>query len=297
MTRIEGQFLWVAQALHKGPDSFIPLPKIKAIHDAVLRTCDAKDGVKDGIIDEPQRCSFDPKVLACSTSNRGTCLSQSQITAARSVYSSSRNPRTNEVLYPGLAPGSELGWSREPVGQVLEQPSPLVIGFLKNIVFADPSWDYRTFDFDKDTTLADQRGGVLNAIDPNLGSFFARGGNLLQYHGWADGQLSPVNSINYYNSVAKAMGGTNRISDSCRLFMVPGMDHCRGGEGTDRFDMLSAVVDWVERGTVPNQISASRVSDGKVNRTRPLCPYPQAARYKGSGSIEDAGNFVCKIGP
>jgi len=136
----------------------------------------------------------------------------------------------------------------------------------------------------------------INATDPNLKAFFGHGGRLLHYHGWADQQIAPANSVNYYNSVLDmdTLGGSAKVRDSYRLFMVPGMGHCRGGDGTDKFDMVSALEQWVEKGRAPEQIVASRVRDGKVDCTRPLCPYPQVATYKGTGSTDDAANFVCK---
>lgn len=177
-----------------------------------------------------------------------------------------------------------------------EQPNGrLGLDLFKFVVFKDPAWDYRTYNFDSDAALtAKADGGVMNALDPNLRSFFARGGKILQYHGWSDPQISPLSSVRYYNAVLDTMGGASKVADSYRLFMVPGMAHCGGGEGTSTFDMLSALEQWVEKEKVPDQIPASRVRDGKVDRTRPLCPYPQVAKYKGSGSIDDAANFSCK---
>ena len=201
-----------------------------------------------------------------------------------------------ERLYPGLEPGSEVGWGLAPVGQMLVEPSSLALGFFRYVVFADPKWDYRTFDFDRDTLIADERGSAVNAIDPHLNGFFSRGGKLLQYHGWADGQLSPLNSIASYKRVANERSNPSNMDAFYRLFMIPGMDHCRGGDGTDRFDMMSAVVEWVERGKAPAQIIAARVRDGHVDRTHPLCPYPQVAAYKGTGNVDDAVNFVCRAG-
>jgi feruloyl esterase len=142
--------------------------------------------------------------------------------------------------------------------------------------------------------LADKvDNGTINATDPNLTEFVAHGGKLLMYHGWSDPNVAPLASINYYNRVVETMGGTAKIADSIRLFMVPGMGHCEGGEGPNRFDTVSAIERWVETGKTPDQILASHTSNGTVDRTRPLCPYPQVATYKGTGSTDDATNFVC----
>lgn len=177
-------------------------------------------------------------------------------------------------------------------------PQPLGLGLdlFRFIVFKDPNWDYRTFNFDSDMALtAKADNGIMNALDPNLKPFIARGGKIVQYHGWSDPQISPLSSVRYYNTVLDTLGGASKVTDSYRLFMVPGMAHCGGGEGTSNFDMLSAVEQWVEAKKAPDQILASRVRDGKVDRTRPLCPYPQLAKYKGTGSIDDAANFSCKL--
>ncbi len=138
-------------------------------------------------------------------------------------------------------------------------------------------------------------GAVQNAVDPNLKPFFSHGGKLLQYQGWNDQLIAPLNSVNYFKSVLDTMGGAAKVKDSYRLFMVPGMNHCQGGDGTDTFDALGALEQWVEKGKAPDQILASRMRDGKADRTRPLCPYPQVAVYEGKGSTDDAQNFTCRV--
>jgi Tannase and feruloyl esterase len=295
MTRLSAQYVWVAQALHKEEGSFIPPAKLPVLHDAVLQACDARDGVKDGILEDPARCEFDPKVVECKGTESPTCLTPAQVTAARSVYSASTNPRTKEILYPGLVPGGELGWATG-VGQVVPEPMALATGIFKFLVFKNANWDYRTFNFDRDSSVADKMdNGTTNAIDPNLKPFFDRGGKLLQYHGWSDPGISPLNSINYYKSVISRTGGIDKAHDSYRLFMAPGMDHCAGGEGPSTFDAIGSLEQWVENKKAPEQIVATRIRNGKPDRTRPLCPYPQVAVYKGSGSTDEAANFECKV--
>jgi feruloyl esterase len=294
MTRLSSWTVWVAQAMRKEPGSFIPPAKLPILHNAVLAACDARDGVKDGIVEDPARCQFDPRVVECKGEDGPNCLTAAQVDAVRKVYSGPVNPRTKEVVYPGMALGGELGWATG-VGAVTPEPMALATGIFKFVVFKDPNWDYKTYDFDRDTALSDKvDGGTVNAIDPNLAAFFNRGGKLLQYHGWADPGISPVNSINYYKAVAAKLGGVSTLQDKYRLFMLPGMDHCRGGEGPDTFDALGAMDQWVDHKKAPDRIVASRVRGGKTDRTRPLCPYPQVAIYNGSGSTDDAASFTCK---
>lgn len=295
MTRLSAQYVWVGQALHKEPASFIPPNKLPALHGAVVNACDAGDGVKDGVLENPARCKVDRKSLACSGADNPSCFTEPQLEAVRRIYGSSTNPRTKQELYPGLALGSELGWS-VGVGQVTSEPTSLATGIFAHVIFKNPAWDYRGFDFDKDTALSDRVGSVaVDAVDPNLKPFFDRGGKLLQYHGWADPGISPQNSVNYYTSVQKALGGASKVADAYRLFMLPGVDHCRGGDGPDTFDALAALDQWVSQKKAPDRILASRVRAGKVDRTRPLCAYPQVAVYTGTGSSDEAGNFVCRV--
>jgi feruloyl esterase len=282
--------LRVAQALHKEDGSYIPPTKYLLIHNAVLEACDALDGVKDGVIEDPKRCTFDPKVLECRGADNSECLTAGQVEAARKIYSAAMNPKTRREI-TSLEPGSELGWA------TWGGPQPLGISFdhFKYVVFKDPAWDYRTFNFENDVVRAEQiDDGLINALDPNLKPFFDRGGKLLHYHGWSDPQISPGQSVQYYKRVAERIGGPDKLQNSYRLFMAPGMAHCGGGEGPNTFDSVSALEQWVEKGQAPDRIVASLVRGSKVVRTRPLCPYPQVARYKGDGSTDDAVNFVCK---
>jgi feruloyl esterase len=163
------------------------------------------------------------------------------------------------------------------------------------MVFKDPGWNYKTLNFDDHMALVDRiENGAINAMDPNLKPFVARGGKLIQYHGWADQQIPSGSSVEYYQNVLDTMGGARQVQNNYRLFMVPGMGHCGGGDGTSTFDMLSALEQWVEKGSAPDRIPASHVTNGTPDRTRPLCPYPQVAAYKGSGDTNDAANFTCR---
>jgi feruloyl esterase len=282
--------IWVAQATLSDPASYIPPAKYPMIHKAVLAACDAMDGLKDGVLNEPMKCGFDPGVLACKGVDAADCLTKPQVEAARKIYSPATNPRTGGVIFPPMERGSELVWGRLAGGP---KPIQLADDYFKFVVFDNPQWDFRTLNFDGDVAKAMQRdAGILSAVNPDLRPFFARGGKLITYHGWTDQQVMPENSINYYKSVAAAVGAT-KVDASYRLFMVPGMNHCGGGDGPNKFDMLGALELWREDGKTPEAVIASHATDGKVDRTRPLCAYPEVAKYKGSGSTDDAANFAC----
>ena len=284
--------LSIAQAMLKDPAGFIPPAKYPAIHQAVVAACDAIDGVKDGLIADPTRCTFDPKTIECRADEGPSCLTAAQVVAARAVMSPLKNPRTGAEIFPGLEPGTELAWAGlvggpEPVATALDQ--------FKYIVFKDAAWDWRTFDLERDLARANQvDAGTINAVNPDLKRFVSHGGKLLMYHGWSDGSVAPRASINYYTSVVKAMGGLAKTAEWARLFMVPGMGHCGGGEGPNTFDTVTMLEQWVEQGKPPDKIIASRITGGVVERTRPLCPYPQTAVYNGTGSIDEASSFACK---
>jgi tannase/feruloyl esterase len=284
--------LWVAHATLKDPISHIPPEKCAVIHSAVLEACDAMDGVTDGVLDDRRRCRFDPGVLQCKGTETATCLTAPQVEAARKIYGAAKNPRTSAELSPGKEPGSEMGWAAQARGPA---PDSLLTDHFKYVVFNNPRWDFRTLDFDEDIPLAERiDNGLINATDPNLEAFFGRGGRILMYHGWSDQLIPPRHSINYYTSVLERMGGVEKVSNSIRLFMVPGMTHCGVREGTSSFDRVATLEQSVEQKRAPDQILGSHVTGTTVDRTRPVCPYPQVARYTGTGSVDEAANFACK---
>lgn len=277
--------MWPSEVTLTDPARHLSEEKFALLHKAVLATCDALDGVKDGVLEDPRRCHVDPESLACKGADGPDCLRQPQVEAAREIYAGAVNPRTQEQVFPGLEPGSELGW-----GAVAGEPKPFPIedSYFRYVLFQKPDWDFHTLNFDSDVAEADKlHAQTLNATDANLKDFVSHGGKLFLYHGWNDPIIAPLNTVKYYNTVLKKMGPN--ISNSVRLFMVPGMNHCSGGDGPFRFDQVSAVVEWVEKGAAPQRVIASHPS----GRTRPLCPYPQVAKYKGSGPTDDAENFVC----
>jgi Tannase and feruloyl esterase len=283
--------LWIAHAALKDPASYIPASKYPIIHQAALAACDAGDGLKDGLISDPAKCSFDPSVLLCKGEDGPSCLTAAQATAAKKIYSPPVNSRTGKALSAPLTPGTELGWGEQALGP---QPNANINDHYRFVVFKDPNWDWKTFDFDRDAVRSElPENSIMNATDPNMQRFFSHGGKLLLYQGWSDPRVPALQTINYYRSVVDAMGGSSKASGSVRLFVAPGMGHCGGGEGPNVFDKVSALEQWVEQGKAPDALIASRGAAGKVDRTRPLCPYPQIAKYKGSGSIDEAANFVC----
>jgi len=228
----------------------------------------------------------------CRGSEQDNCLTAAQLETIKMAYADART-RNGELIYPGLPPGGETGWA---LPGPLKEPGVIDLGMFRYVAHQDPNWDWRTFDQERDTALAEQRAGFMEATNADLSAFKARGGKLLIYHGWNDGgsggAISPLNSIQYYSSVLAKMGPEQ--GDWLRLFMVPGMNHCGGGPGPNQFNALAALERWRESGVAPDVIFAVHVTDNRVDMTRPLCPYPQVAAYKGSGSTNDAGSFACR---
>ena len=276
--------------VNKDVDSVIPASKYPTIHEAVMNACDVQDGLKDGVIENPLMCKFDYSRLACKSGDALNCLTKGQIESAKAMTSPLKDPKTGKVLFDGhLMPGSELGWAT--LGG--PQPLGLAVAGMRNVVFEDRTWDYNKMNLSTDVDrAAASDNGAMYSGDPNLKPFFDRGGKLLMYHGWNDQQVNPLNSVIYYENVLKTVGKEN-AANSIALFMVPGMNHCSGGPGTDSFDKVKALEQWVELGKTPTQILASHSTNGQVDKTRPLCPFPQVAKYNGVGSANDAASFTC----
>lgn len=292
---------WNARALAAAP---LTLEKLKLVAARIYAKCDALDGLTDGLIADPRRCPFDPAKdlpICASDAAVGDCLTQAEA-------------RTLAAIYGGAESGKRLFWG-QPVGAEIEMPAGngMQTGWANWIIapngrtisvnFAetffrylappkpDPNYELKSFNFESDPGKLQAISNLLDAKNPDLSRFKARGGRVVMYFGWADTALNPLMGIDYFEQVNQRFGSAT--ADFFQLFMVPGMAHCRGGVGTDEFDAMTALVEWVEKGVAPNQLAASQSRAGKVVRTRPLCPYPQVAKHNGTGSPDDARSFVC----
>jgi feruloyl esterase len=295
-------FMWSWSATHRADGSpILDQASLAAVTSAVVNACDAIDGLKDGLIDDPRKCNFDPATLACSAgSNGASCLTKEQVDAVQKVYDGARNPRTGEQIFTGWPRGSEAfgdnaiqSWRQ----YIVAPKEPSRIGVFRYFLFHDPNWKLSSLDYDRDLAYAEQQIPHLAAVDRDLTPFKKSGGKLIMYAGWMDPVVPPQDNVAYYEAVARKMGGYEKTRDFFRLFVAPGMGHCAGGPGPSRFDALTALEQWVEKGIAPDTLVASQGAGDKVDRTRPLCPYPQVARYKGTGSIDDAANFACAAPP
>lgn len=289
VTNLQAAQLWTGLVGHRTLDAALGAAELALVNEAALAACDTRDGVADGVIENPRQCDFDPASLICTASSDQACLSPAQAETMQRIYAGPR-ARDGASLFPGLARGSELGWE----SFIGPEPFALGVDTYRVLVFGDPDWRYDDFDIERDIATAQARiGPIMNSTDPDLEPFFARGGKLLLYHGWNDPGISPFNTIDYFTAV-RATVPPSTSDDGLRLFMVPGMNHCAGGVGTDRFDAVGALDRWVATGAAPERIEARKESGGAVTRTRPLCAYPAVAAYDGSGDTDAAVNFVCR---
>ena len=281
--------LWTGLATLKDDASHIPPQKFTLVHKAAVAACDADDAVKDGIISAPRSCHFDPAALQCKAADAPDCLTAPQVAAVRAIYDGPKNAHTGKPIYAGFERGSEAMFPIQTMGP---EPFGVATTFFRGLVFADPKWDFRTFDYDKDVTRALRAASTVLDVPTNgFNTFFFRGRKLLLSHGWADGLIPTGSTIEFYTALTSRLG-KKRADQSTRLFLVPGMGHCSGGEGPFVVDVISTIDDWVETGRAPERIIASNPPSAPA-RTRPLCPYPREAQYSGSGSTDDEKNFMC----
>ena len=314
-THLVTSAIWQLQATTLDPASYIPPAKLPAIAKAVNAACDAQDGTTDGILDDPRKCRFDPAAMLCKADDSNSCLTSPQVTALKKIYAGPTDT-SGAQIYPGLLPGAEDGpggwglWITGPeTGKSLMQM--FGVGFFSQMVFEKADWNYRDANVPEIVKAADEKlAKTLNATDPNLSAFKARGGKLILYHGWNDPAISAINTINYYQSVVGAMG-QDAFDSFARVYMVPGMQHCDGGVGPDSFgengpwpnvtdphqSLQVSVEQWVEKGTAPTEIVATKFSgplrSGHEEMTRPLCVYPKVAKYESTGDVNSAASFVC----
>jgi feruloyl esterase len=294
------------------PEYKIPSTKIPAISDAVLKACDALDGVKDGILTDPRRCHFQPDSIECNGADAAKCLTAPQATLLKRLYMGGKTSGGKQI-FPGYLPGGEEGdggWKNWILGgddPAHSSGASYVDGYFRYMVYSDPQWKPGTYTVDDDLRTADQKTAqALDSVNPNLTAFAKRGGKLILYHGWNDPAIPALNSISYYESVKAAMGKESRDL-FVRLYMVPGMQHCIGGPGPSQFGQFSVLPQhnagssiylslerWVEQGTTPGPITAEKAATSETRAmTRPICPYPQLPRYKGSGDTNSAQSFEC----
>jgi Tannase and feruloyl esterase len=310
--------LWDMQATTNDDASYFPAAKIPAIAHAVNSACDAQDGVTDGVLNDPRKCNFKPETMLCKNGDANDCLTQPQIVALKKIYEGPHDP-SGKKIFPGFLPGAEEGqggWPGWIVGP--EKGKSLIAaftyGYFANMVYEKPDWSFGKADFNESVKLADEKTAkILNATDANLAPFKSHGGKLILYHGWNDPAISAINSIDYFESVRAKLGPAETES-FLRLYMLPGVQHCGDGSGADSFGALNspgpkdaqhnvqtALELWVEKGTAPSSLTAtknaSEMDPSKGAKfTRPLCPYPQSAKYKGSGDPNEASSFTCAAG-
>lgn len=303
----------VFQHMLASPDNYLPSEKVELLSRATLAACDATDGLKDGLISDPRLCTFKPETLKCAGADAPDCLTGGQVETVRRIYSPLKlaNGETYTSGFPVGHEGTPSGWQGWIVGRVpptrqsdgtLAFGSTMPSGFNlseQNMRFLaldndDPSFQWRVLKFPQDLPRLQTMAEILSPTDPDLKPYKNRGGKIIMYHGWADPAISAYGTLDYYEKMTRLVGGQAQADAFARLYFVPGMHHCSGGPGPNTFDMLPVLEDWVERGVAPGPVVASHLTDGKVNRTRPLCPHPQVARYSGSGSIDEAKSFTCE---
>jgi TonB family protein len=315
-TQVFAAFLWNIQAMQAEPGSYITASKVPAIAAAVVAACDEKDDVKDGVLNDPRECRFDPRVLLCKAGDSDSCLTAPQAAALKKIYDGPVDSK-GQQMFPGFLPGGEQGgggwatWIAQAPGKDLQ--TAFASGFFNNMISSSEPLNLKTINVEAAIKLAqDQQAQTFDAVDPDLKRFMARGGKLIVYHGWSDAALPPLGSIQYFDSVTATLGSA-KTDSFMRLFMAPGVQHCGGGPGADSFgefapagdaqhDLYQALEQWVEKGAAPEKIIATKYVNEEdeakgVKMTRPLCPYPESAVYKGEGDTNEAANFECVAGP
>jgi feruloyl esterase len=302
----------VYQHMLKSETNYLPSAKVELLSKATLAACDKTDGLQDGLISDPRKCTFRPETLKCSGADGPDCLTAGQLETVQLIYAPVRTP-AGDIYTQGFPIGHEgdaTGWrawitgDTPPVRQAdgtLAFAKDLPSGYnlseqnMRFLLFDrdEPGFTWRLLRFEQDLPRLKTMTEILSPLDPDLKPYKNRGGRLLLYHGWADPAISAYGTVDYYDKMVRAVGGQREAVAFARLYLAPGMHHCRSGPGPNSFDMLPVLENWVERGIAPGRVVASHEVDGKVDRTRPLCPHPQVARYNGTGSVDDQANFTC----
>ncbi|MEJ8566922.1 tannase/feruloyl esterase family alpha/beta hydrolase [Elongatibacter sediminis] len=287
-----------AHIQHEVVSSGLGTEQLKQLQEAAIAACDAHDGIVDRLIARPERCTFDPSSLQCARAEQEDCLTEPQVAAAQRLYAGLVDDAGNE-LFPGTGPGSEREW-----GAYAMPMFRIGTSYFQNVVYQDPDWDPASLDPAAAIARAEQLdAGAAKAMDPDLSEFVANGGKLILFHGTTDGMIPYRNTVNYYDSVIDHLGDET-AQQHVRLYLVPGMNHCSGGEGPFNIDWLTALEQWSEDNVAPGAVTGSHPDEipdyfgmdapqPSQPYSRPVCPYPQVAKYSGSGSQTDAANFSC----
>ena len=278
---------------------FVPHCKFAAAQAAAIAACDAADGVKDGVIDDPRRCDYDPRRLVGTSPAGCGPFTEADADVIRQIWQGPHR-QDGSFLWYGLPRGASFSGLSATGGTPLSsRPNPITLDWWRYFLTEDPQWDWKVLTpglyelyFDQSV---EEFGAVLGTDNPDLSKFRSHGGKIVVWHGWADQLIYPEGTIDYYRRVQQQMGGAKATAEFMRLFLAPGVEHCAGGPGPQPTGQFEAVIAWVEEGKAPNELQAvRRDSSGTVIRSRPLCPYPLVARYKGKGSTDDAANFACR---
>ncbi len=303
--------IWSALAnLDEDGEPILPASKLPLLHDAVIGTCDGLDGLEDGLIEDPRQCTFDPADMQCRRRPGDDCFTGPEVEAIRRIYRGATNSEGKALYRATPMYGSELNWSPAYIGDEGQPSSYYGFGseFFRYLAFAEdpgPSWQPEMLDFDVDPPRMGYNRHLNYASNPDLRAFAARGGKMISYQGWSDQSVPPLGIIDYLADVERFMGGREVVSDFYRLFMLPGVGHCAGGDAPDLVDSLSALEEWVENGVAPDQLIAYDLKQethpflsvnppppqSAVKRSRPTYPYPDVARYKGLGDVNHWSSF------
>jgi feruloyl esterase len=297
LTHLMVAFLWNWRAAMDHAGGQIPPAKLALVARAAVAACAGPAERALGFIANPDQCRFDPGTLLCQTPDAADCLTAAQVDTIWKIYAGPSNPQTGALIFPGLEPGSEAGWAPQEEG-----PQPLFTAFFRDFLFDDPHWDPTGFSFAHDPARLDAKLALpLNAGNPDLSAFRAHGGKLILFHGWADPLIAPMSTVHFYQQIIDAAYG-DKLAETrrfARLFMIPGMGHCGGGNGPSLVDWDSAIEAWVEQGKAPDQLSAVKLAEGGqsqvVTATRPVCAWPEAARWNGTGKPTEFSSFFCAI--